>query len=200
MCTAYFDGGVSAHRGVGSYMCFDENGDLAFAQGTWFGEQCPTNKKCCGNEALLMLMQSLVEHGVPGQAGTVLVIRDSQLIINFANCIARPSKGKMFLGVRKLRKLEKCLSARIVYQQVLHKENKIADWLCNVEIQLQRGVDLAAVAPKLVLGDLPLWRAEESSKHIHNCIGVGGACLCTVSLLESVSRAVVGSSFPEASK
>ena len=32
---------------------------------------------------------------------------------------------------------------------------------------------LAAVALKLVLGDLPLWKAEESSKHICDCIGVG---------------------------
>ena len=53
-----------------------------------------------------------------------------------------------------------------MYQQVPREENKIADWLCNIARQLQRGVDLAAVAPKLVLGDLPLWRAEESSEHI----------------------------------
>ena len=29
------------------------------------------------------------------------------------------------------------------------------------------GVALAAVAPELVLGDLPPWKAEESSEHIH---------------------------------
>ena len=87
-------------------------------------------------KALLMLMQSLVEHGVLGQVDTVLVIGDSQLIINFANRIARPLKAKPFLGVQRLHKLEKCLSARIVYQQVLCEENKIADWLCNVVRQL----------------------------------------------------------------
>ena len=62
------------------------------------------------------------------------------------------------------------------------------------------GVDLAAVAPKLVLGNLPPWRAEESSKHIHSCIGVVGACLCTACLLGSVARAVVRSSFSKDSK
>ena len=62
------------------------------------------------------------------------------------------------------------------------------------------GCDLAAVAPKLVLGDLPPWRAEESSKHIHNCIDVAGACLHIAPLLGSVARAVVGSSFSEVSK
>ena len=87
-------------------------------------------------EALLMLMQSLVEHGVPEQADTVLVIKNRQLIVDFANCIARLSKAKLFLGVQKLCELEKSLSARIVYQQVLHEENKIADWLCNIARQL----------------------------------------------------------------
>ena len=57
--------GVSTRQGVGSYVCFDENGDLAFGQGAWFGERCPT-KNVAEIEALLMLMQSLVEHGVPG--------------------------------------------------------------------------------------------------------------------------------------
>ena len=99
------------------------------------GERCPTNN-IAEMEALLMLMQSLVEHGVPGQADTVLVIGDSQLIIDFANSIARPSKAKLFLGVQRLRELEKHLSARIVYQQVLCEENKIVDWLCNVARQL----------------------------------------------------------------
>ena len=61
-------------------------------------------------------------------------------------------------------------------------------------------MDLAAAALKLVLGDLPPWRAEESSEYIHDCIGVAGACLCTASLLGSVARAVVGSSLSEASK
>ena len=61
-------------------------------------------------------------------------------------------------------------------------------------------MDLAAVAPKLVLGDLPPWRAEESSEHINDCIGIAGACLHTASLLGSVARAVVGSSFSEVSK
>ena len=74
------------------------------------------------------------------------------------------------------------------------------DWLCNVARQLQWGVELAAVASKLVLGELPLWRAEESSEHICNCIGVAGPCLHTASLLGSVARAVVGSSFLETSK
>ena len=41
-------------------------------------------------------------------------------------------------------------------------------------------MDLAAVAPKLVLGDLPPWRAEESSEYIHDCIGVAGACLHSI--------------------
>ena len=72
----------------------------------------------------------------------------------------------------------------MVYKQVLHEENRIADWLCNVARQLQWGVELAAVAPKLVLGDLPPWRAEESSEYIHDCIGVAGACLRTASLLD----------------
>ena len=76
MCTTYFDGGVSAHQGVGGYMCFDKNGDLAFAQGAWFGERCPTNN-IAEIEAWLMLMQSLIEHGVPRRADTVLVIGDS---------------------------------------------------------------------------------------------------------------------------
>ena len=76
MCTAYFDGGVSAHQGVGSYVCFDENGNLAFGQGAWFRERYPTNN-VAEMEALLMLIQSLVEHGVPGRADTVLVIGDS---------------------------------------------------------------------------------------------------------------------------
>ena len=129
-----------------------------------------------------------------------MVIRDSQLIVNFANHIAHPSKAKLFLGVQRLCELEKFLSAQIVYQQVLHEDNKIADWLCNVARQLQRGLDLAAVAPKLVLGDMPLWKAEESSKHIHNCIGVAGACLHTASLLGSEAKAMVGSSFLEVSK
>ena len=57
-------------------MFFDENGDLAFGQGAWFGEQCLINNGV-EMEALLMLMQSLVDHGVPGQADTVLVIGDS---------------------------------------------------------------------------------------------------------------------------
>ena len=57
-------------------MCFDEDGNLAFGQGAWFGEQCPTNN-VAEMEALLMLMQSLVEHGLPGRADTVLVIGDS---------------------------------------------------------------------------------------------------------------------------
>ena len=76
MCTAYFDGGVSAHQGVGGYVCFDKNGNLAFGQGAWFGERCLTNN-VVEMEALLMLMQSLVEHGVPGRVDTVLVIGDS---------------------------------------------------------------------------------------------------------------------------
>ena len=83
-------------------------------------------------EALLILMQNLVEHGVPGQVDTVLVIGDSQQIVDFANHVACPSKAKLFLGVQRLRKLEKYLNAWIVYQQVLYEENKIADWLCNV--------------------------------------------------------------------
>ena len=127
-------------------MCFDKNGNLAFGQGAWFGEQCPTNN-IVGIEALLMLMQSLVKYGVPRQADTVLVIGDSQLIIDFANHIARPLKAKLFLGVQKLRELGKHLGARIVYQQVLCEENKIVVWLCSVARQLQRGVDLAALAP-----------------------------------------------------
>ena len=135
MCTTYFDGGVSAYQGVGSYMCFDKNGDLAFGQGAWLGELCPTNKIAV-MEALLMLMQSLVEHGVPGRVDTVLVIWDSHLIVGFANHIACPSKAKLFLGVQRLCKLEKYLSAQIVHQQVLHEEIKIADWLCNVARQL----------------------------------------------------------------
>ena len=87
-----------------------------------------------------------------------------------------------------------------MYQQVLREENKIVDWLCNVVRQLQQGMDIAAVAPKLVLGDLPPWRAEESSEHIRDCIGVAGACLHTAPLLGSVARAVVESSFSEVSK
>ena len=67
---------MSAHQGVGSYVCFDKNDDLAFGQGVWFGEQCPTNN-IAEIEALLMLMQSLVEHSVPGRVDTVLVIGDS---------------------------------------------------------------------------------------------------------------------------
>ena len=57
------------------------------------------------------------------------MIWDSQLIIDFANRIARPSKAKLFLVVQKLCELEKkhCLSAQIVYQQVLHEEKKIAN-------------------------------------------------------------------------
>ena len=94
-------------------MCFDKNGDLAFGQGAWFGEQCPTNN-ISEMEALLMFMQSLVEHSVPGQADTALVIGDSQLIVDFANRVGRPSKAKLFLGVQKLRELKKHLSARIV--------------------------------------------------------------------------------------
>ena len=61
-------------------------------------------------------------------------------------------------------------------------------------------MDLAAVPPKLVLGDLPLWTAEESSKNIHDCIGIAGAFLRTASLLGSVVRAMVGRSFSEVSK
>ena len=199
MCTTYLNGGVSAPQGVGGYMYFDENGDLAFSQGAWFGERCLINN-IVEIEAFLMLMQSLVEHGVPERADTVLVIRESRLIVDFANRIACPSKAKLFLGVQKVHELEKRFSARIVYQQVPHEEIKIADWLCNVARKLQWGVDLAAVARKLVLGDLPPWRAEESSKLIRNCIGMAGACLHTASLLGSVARAVVGSSFSEASK
>ena len=115
-------------------MCFDKNGDLVFGQGAWFGEQCLTNN-VAEMEALLMLMQSLVEHGVPGQVDTVLVIGD-RYIIDFANRIARSSKSKLFLGVQKLHELEKHLSAQIVYQQVPCEENKIADWLCNVVREL----------------------------------------------------------------
>ena len=65
MCTAYFDGGVSACQGVGGYVCFDKNGDLAFGQRARLGEQCLV-KSVAEIEALLMLIQSLVEHGVPG--------------------------------------------------------------------------------------------------------------------------------------
>ena len=57
------------------------------------------------------------------------MIGDSQLIVDFANRVARPSKAKLFLGVQKLCELEKHSSAWIVYQQVLQEENKIADWL-----------------------------------------------------------------------
>ena len=64
------------------------------------------------------------------------MIGDSQLIIDFANRVARPSKAKLFLGVRRLCKLEKYLSAWIVYQQVPREENNIADWLYNVVRQL----------------------------------------------------------------
>ena len=76
MCTTYFNGGVSVRQGVGNYVCFDENGDLAFNQGAWFRKRCPINN-VAEMEALLMLMQRLVEHGVPGQVDTVLVIGDS---------------------------------------------------------------------------------------------------------------------------
>ena len=76
MCTAYFDGGVSAHQGVGSYMCFVENGDVESSQGAWLGERCLT-KNIEEIEALLMVMQNLVEHGVPGQVDIVLVIGNS---------------------------------------------------------------------------------------------------------------------------
>ena len=112
-------------------MCYDENGGLAFGQGAWFGERCLINN-IMEMEAFLMLMQSLVEYGVPGRVDTVLVIGDSQLIIDFSNRLARPSNAKLFLGVRKLCEMEKHVSAWIVYQQVPQKENKIADWLCNV--------------------------------------------------------------------
>ena len=112
-------------------MCFDENGDLAFGEGAWLGERCPTNN-IAEMEALLILMQSLVEHGIPGQVDTVLVIGDSQQNVDFANHVACPSKAKLFLGVQRLCKLEICLNAWIVYQQVLCEENKIVDWLCNV--------------------------------------------------------------------
>ena len=61
-------------------------------------------------------------------------------------------------------------------------------------------MDLAVVVPKLVLGDLPPWRAEESNEHILNGIGVAGACLRTKTLLGSVVGAMVGSSFSEVSK
>ena len=65
MRTAYFNRGVSARQGFGGYMCFDKNGDLAFSQGAWFRERCLTNK-VVEMEALLILMQSLIEHGVLG--------------------------------------------------------------------------------------------------------------------------------------
>ena len=135
MCTTYFDGGVSTHQGFGGYVCLDKNGDLAFGQGGWLGEQCLTNN-IAEMEALLMLMQSLVEHGVPGQVDTVLVIVDSQLIIDFANCVGPPSKARLFLGVQEICELEKHLSAQIMYQQVPREENNIVDWLCNVARQL----------------------------------------------------------------
>ena len=51
-------------RGLAA-MFVDKNGDLVFGQGAWFGERCPTNN-IAEMEALLMLMQSLFEHGVPG--------------------------------------------------------------------------------------------------------------------------------------
>ena len=75
MCTTYFNGGVSTRQGVGSYVYFDENGNLAFGQGAWLGERYLTNN-VVEMEVLLMLMQSLVEHGVPGQADSVLVLGD----------------------------------------------------------------------------------------------------------------------------
>ena len=124
-------GESSFARGLVATCVLIKNGDLAFGQGAWFGERCPTNN-VAEMEALLMLMQSLIKHGVPGRVDTVLVTRDSQLIIDFANHVACSSKTKLFLGVHKLRELEKYLSARIVYHQVPCEEDKIADWLCNV--------------------------------------------------------------------
>ena len=56
------------------------------------------------------------------------------------------------------------------------------------------------MAPKLLLGHLPPRRAEESSEHIRDYIGVAGVCLHTASLLGSVARVVVGRNFSEASK
>ena len=44
-------------------------------------------------------------------------------------------------------------------------------------------MNLAAVAPKMVLGDLPLWRAEESSEHIHDCMFQEGFGLSSSPLL-----------------
>ena len=58
-----------------------------------------SNKQYCRNESLADAYENLVEHGVPGRADTVLVIGDSQLIIDFANRVACPSKAKLFLGV-----------------------------------------------------------------------------------------------------
>ena len=200
MYTAYFDGGVSTCQGVGGYMYFDKNSDLAFGQGSWFGERCPTNN-VAEMESLLMLMQSLVEHGVPGQVDTVFVIGDSQLIINFANCTLptcqRPScfwEYENFTSWKNISVLGWCI------RRFCMRRAKWRIGFAMLQDNCSRCVDLAAVAPKLVLQDLPPWRAEESSEHIRDCIGVAGACFHTASLLGSVARAVVGSSFSEASK
>lgn len=100
------------------------------ARASFYGEDIATNNRA-EVTALRECMEWLAEHAT-GDTPPVVVLGDSQLVVDFCNRRARPSVGDLYEAMQRVHALRKVLPCRVFFRHVPRERNQLADWLTNV--------------------------------------------------------------------
>jgi len=125
--------------------------------GLWFGAEARTNNVA---EALGMLhgMRWLQDEWgwLLKEAGHVLVMGDSHLVISFLRREAVPSRRELVLATREAHDLVRSWQGvRVTYQHVPRERNQWADWLARQAHAHARDIPLGALVQDVAEGDSP---------------------------------------------
>ena len=121
-----FDGGVAvkARLGSGGVVLWCTGGVLAATHALWFGLAKPT-VNCAEMTALVWGLKLLVEHGATGK---VLVLGDSQLMIDFCMRRASPGVPDLYKGLKRIQQLHRKLGEHVTFRHVSWTVHQLADW------------------------------------------------------------------------
>ena len=128
---AYFDGGCCGGLGSGGFVVYGQDNEQLGGGSMYYGKLSNTNNEV-EMSALLDLLTWVDTHSDELPATKTLhVIGDSELMINFMNRAARPSKPSLMRKVVEATTIRHRLGMRVIFSHVLRAGNQVADWLAR---------------------------------------------------------------------
>ena len=114
----HFDGGSGSKLGTGGFVIYDQSGQLVRAIAKWYGPDRPTNNQA-EFQSMLDALEAL-RGCLPADKKRVpvVVVGDSQLVIDFCNRQARPGNPVLFRIWQDLQVLQRKKHWRLHFRHV----------------------------------------------------------------------------------